>query len=81
MAKGVMILVICPPHNLMPLHVPNYRERTCQEDQLHDSVIQRHKMNKQVQVPCCKNKCIQLLCLQRYAYKKVPCESETHQTI
>ena len=75
MAKGVMILVIGPPHNLMPLHVPNYRERTCQEDQLHDSVVQRHKMNKQVQIPGCKNKCIQLLRLQRYACKKVSCES------
>ena len=55
MAKGVVLLVIGPTHDLMLPHVPNYRERARQEDQLHDGVIQRYKMHKQVQVASCKN--------------------------
>lgn len=64
MAKCVLVLIIWSTNNPVVPHIPNNWERATQEYQLHEGIINRVEVNKNIQIAGCKDKSIEFLCLQ-----------------
>ena len=64
MAKCVLVLIIWSTNNPVVPHIPDNWERATQEYQLHEGIINRVEVNKNIQIAGCKDKSIEFLCLQ-----------------